>query len=127
MEYCNDFSHDLKFGQLGEEFIGELFSSKKIEIKRDTWITKTGNIAVEYEYKSNPSGIAKSKADYWCFIVSGDMNDKIIIFIETVKLKEIARHYFSKRKIKEMGDNNKSKAILIPYKQLLNFTDKDGK
>ena len=87
MEYCNDFSHDLKFGQIGENLIGEIFSNKKIEVKRDKWICKSGNIAVEYESRGRKSGIAKSTADWWCFILSGGMEDKMILLIETNKLK----------------------------------------
>ena len=120
MDYCNDFSHDLKFGQVGEKIIGELFSNKKIEVKRDKWICKSGNLAIEYESRGKPSGLAKSEADYWCFIVSGDMEDKIILFVEAEKLKEIARKYYEQGKIKNMGDNNTSKAVLIPFKELLN-------
>lgn len=119
MEYCNNFSHDLKVGQVGEKLIGELFSNKKIEVKRDKWICKSGNLAIEYESRGKPSGIAKSEADYWCFIVSGEMEDKIILFIEADKLKEISRKYFKLGKVKEMGDNNTSKAVLIPFKELL--------
>jgi hypothetical protein len=120
MEYCNDFRHDLQFGQVGEKIIGELFSNKKIEVKRDKWICKSGNLAIEYESRGKPSGLAKSEADYWCFIVSGEMEDKIILFVESEKLKQIARKYYELGKIKSMGDNNTSKAVLIPFKELLN-------
>ena len=29
MEFCNDFNYDLKFGQIGEDIIAEIFSTKK--------------------------------------------------------------------------------------------------
>lgn len=125
MEYCNDFNHDLKVGQIGEQILGELLSSgTTLEVKRDSWISKTGNLAIEYQSRGNPSGLAKTTAIWWVFIVSGDMNDEIIIIIKTTKLKEIGRYYFKKGCIKWMGDNNTSKAVLIPFKELLKFTKK---
>ena len=39
--------------------------------------------------------------------------------IEANKLKEIARIYYKKGSIKQMGDDNTSKAVLIPLKELL--------
>jgi hypothetical protein len=120
MEFCNDFNYDLKVGQVGEELIAEILKNKKIEVKRDSWISRSGNIAVEYESRGKPSGISKTTADYWCFIVSGSIEDKIIVFIETNKLKEISRKYFKQGNIKEMGDNNTSKSVLIPFKEIIN-------
>lgn len=118
MEYCNDFKYDLKFGQVGEIMLSDIFNEKKIEVKRDKWISKTGNIAIEYESRGKPSGISITKADYWCFIFSGDMEDKIILLIEIEKLKELSRKYYKMGKIKNMGDNNTSKAVLIPFKEI---------
>lgn len=119
MDFCNDFSHDLKFGKLGEGLIADIFSNKKLEVKRDNFICKTGNIAVEFESRGKPSGIATSQADYWVFILSGDLNDTIILIFEINKLKEIARDFYLKGKIKLMGDDNTSKAILIPFKNII--------
>lgn len=124
MDYNNDFRHDLEFGQVGEKLIGDIFSNKKIEVKRDKWICKSGNLAIEYISRGKPSGIAKSEADYWCFIVSGEMEDKIILFVEADKLKEIARKYYKQGKVKNMGDNNTSKAVLIPFKEILSHKKK---
>jgi hypothetical protein len=122
MDFCNDFSFDLKVGQVGEQLVADIFLNKKIEVKRDSWISKSGNIAIEFESRNKPSGIATSKADYWCFIVSGEMQDKIIIFIEIEKLKQLGRIYYKNNSVKLMGDNNTSKAVLIPFKDLIKFT-----
>ena len=118
MEFCNDFNYDLKFGQIGEDIIAEIFSTKKVEVKRDKWICKSGNIAVEFKSRGKPSGIATTTADYWCFILSGEMEDKIILLVEIEKLKSIARIFYKKKSIKSMGDNNTSKAVLIPFSEL---------
>ena len=122
MEYCNDFKYDLKVGQIGEQLLNDIFTLKTIEVKRDSWIYKSGNIAIEYESRNKPSGIAKSEADYWAIIFSGDYKDEIILIIKANRLKEICRKYYKKGNIKSMGDNNTSKAILIPITEILKWT-----
>jgi hypothetical protein len=122
MEYCNDFKYDLKVGQIGEQLLNDIFTLKTIEVKRDSWIYKSGNIAIEYESRNKPSGIAKSEADYWAIIFSGDYKDEIILIIKENRLKDICRTYYKKGNIKSMGDNNTSKAILIPITEILKWT-----
>ena len=122
MKYCNDFKYDLKVGQIGEQLLNDIFTLKTIEVKRDSWIYKSGNIAIEYESRNKPSGIAKSQADYWAIIFSGDYKDEIILIIKANRLKEICRKYYKKGNIKSMGDNNTSKAILIPITEILKWT-----
>lgn len=121
MQYCNDFKYDLKVGQIGEKLLNDILTLKTIEVKRDSWIYKSGNIAIEFESRNKPSGIAKSQAEYWAIIFSGDYKDEIILIIKANKLKEICREYYKKGNIKAMGDNNTSKAILIPIKEILEF------
>ena len=121
MNYCNDFKYDLKIGQLGEELLNDILQNKKIEVKRDSWVYKSGNIAIEYESRGKPSGIAKSEADYWSFIFSGGYEDEIIIIIKSSRLKIICREYYKKGKVKSMGDNNTSKAVLIQITEILKY------
>jgi hypothetical protein len=121
MEHCNDFKYDLRVGQIGEQLLNEILTLKTIEVKRDSWIYKSGNIAIEYESRNKPSGIAKSQADYWAIIFSGDYKDEIILIIKENRLKEICREYYKKGNIKTMGDNNTSKAILIPITEILKW------
>jgi hypothetical protein len=122
MEYCNDFKYDLRVGQIGEKLLDDILCFRTIEVKRDSWIYKSGNIAIEYESRNKPSGIAKSQADYWAIIFSGDYKDEIILIIKENRLKEICREYYKKGNIKTMGDNNTSKAILIPITEILKWT-----
>lgn len=112
----------MKVGQIGEQLLNDIFTLKTIEVKRDSWIYKSGNIAIEYESRNKPSGIAKSEADYWAIIFSGDYKDEIILIIKSNRLKDICRIYYKKGNIKAMGDNNTSKAILIPIKEILKWT-----
>jgi len=121
MEYCNDFKYDLRVGQIGEQLLDNILNFRTIEVKRDSWIYKSGNIAIEYESRNKPSGIAKSQADYWAIIFSGDYKDELILIIKENRLKEICREYYKKGMIKTMGDNNTSKAILIPITEILKW------
>jgi hypothetical protein len=120
MEYCSDFKYDLQVGLLGEKMLAEILNEKKIEVKRDAWAFRSGNIAIEFESRGKPSGIAKTIADYWAFILSGEYKDCFILIIEINKLKEISRAYYKKGSIKQMGDNNTSKSVLVPLKELFN-------
>ena len=65
------FDIDLKYGQLREKKVHDIFSNKKIEVKteRDWWF-KTGNIALEYECNGKPSGINATESDYWIHILA---------------------------------------------------------
>lgn len=119
MEYCNDFRYDLKIGKVGEQLLNNILTLKTIEVKRDSWIYKSGNIAIEFESRNKASGIAISEAEYWSIIFSGGYKDEIILIIKTNRLKEICRRYYKLGNIKSMGDNNTSKAILIPIKEIL--------
>ena len=123
MNHNSDFKYDLKIGQVGETMLNEILHDSTIEVKRDSWIGRTGNIAVEYESRGKPSGIATTKATHWCFIFSKEFNDEVMLLIETERLKRISRVFYAKGCVKEMGDNNTSKAILIPAKKIITFTD----
>ena len=46
-------------------FAGDYF----VEVKMDTASVSTGNVAVEYTYKGQPSGIAATTADYFVFVI----------------------------------------------------------
>ena len=114
MKYCSDFKYDLEVGQVKEKQLAEIFMNATIEVKNDLAAHKTGNVFVEYESRNKPSGISKSKSDYYCFC----FNDSFHI-IKTEKLKELCRKYLNTKKDVLGGDENTSKGILLPIKQLL--------
>jgi hypothetical protein len=60
------FDLDLTYGEIREEKIAEMLTNKKVEVKseRDIW-QNTGNICIEYECWSKPSGIRATESDYW--------------------------------------------------------------
>ena len=90
------FDIDLKYGQLREKQVHDIFSNKKIEIKTERdWWHKTGNIALEYECNGKPSGISATKSDYWIQILAkGDKNHCMLVF-EVLELKKIVEKYYN--------------------------------
>lgn len=114
MKYCSNFRHDLEVGQLAEKEIGELLSNKKIEIKKDMLAKKTGNVFVEYMSRGKPSGIQRSEADYFCFVV-----ETLIIFLPTDELKKLIAPFKGTKRDVRGGDNNTSRGILLPLTTLI--------
>lgn len=107
---------DLEFGLQGEKLVEELLKTKsKVEVKTDRMADKTGNVAVEYTYKGLPSGIATTEADVWAFVL---YEGQVIIFIDTDRLKRLARKYFKLERNVKGGDDNQSMLILIPIEEL---------
>ena len=113
MNYNNDFKYDLKVGQVKEEELGEILNSKTIEVKYDLKALKTSNVYVEYESRGKPSGISTSLADYYCFCF-----DDTFHLIETTTLKERCRKYLNTDRDRKGGDDNTSKGILLPLREL---------
>ena len=115
MKYNNDFKYDLKVGQIKEEELGDIFNSKTIEVKYDLKALETENVYVEYFSRGKLSGISTSHSDYYCFaFVNGNFH-----LIKTEKLKELCRKYLNTARDKKGGDNDTSKGVLLPIKELL--------
>ena len=114
MEYNGDFRYDLKVGHRGERYLAAVLEGATIEVKSDSWMARTGNIAIEFESRGKPSGLAVTEADYWCFIFDSEDEKRSFIMVDTEKLKVIGRRYFLDGRVKNMGDNNTSRAVLIP-------------
>jgi len=121
MNFNSDFRYDLEVGKEGERIVDSLFKDKLIEVKRDSWVGRSGNIAIEYESRGKSSGIATTQADYWIIIFSKEYQDKVMYVFETQLLKRVSREYFKQGKVKAMGDDNTSMAVLIPIKEISNF------
>lgn len=114
MDYCNDFRYDLKIGQAKEQELGSIFNDKTVEVKHDLQATKTGRVYVEYQSRGKPSGIATTQADYYCFCFGSTFH-----LIPTPLLKERCRKYLGTWHDKAGGDNNTSKGILLPIRELI--------
>ena len=115
MNFRSDFDLDLSTGEQGEVLVHDMLQLSTIEVKTDFMADKTGNIAVEFESWGKPSGIAVTQARHWVFVIP----NKIAIFVETNRLKELARNFYRDGRTIAGGDLNKSKMVLIPITELI--------
>jgi len=115
MKYNNDFKYDLKVGQVGEKYLGNILNSKKIEVKTDLQAQKTGNVFIEYYSRGKLAGISTTTSDFYAFILS---NEKIVL-VKTSELKIICRKFIGTNRDIKGGDSNVAKGILLPIKELL--------
>jgi hypothetical protein len=85
------FDLNLAEGKQGEQHVLDILSGKyKVEVKRDIKVSKTGNVAIEYECNAKPSGISVTEAEWYAIILDGDQFDQeVIIFISTERLKRL--------------------------------------
>ena len=112
------FDIDLKYGQVREEQVKNIFADKKIEVKTERdWWAKTGNIALEYECNGKPSGITATKSDYWIHILATGKKNHCMLVFEVSKLKKIINKY-KKDYTRMVGDRNASKCVILPIKKL---------
>ena len=113
-----DFDIDLKYGQIKEQKVKDMFSNCTIEVMSErNWWKKTGNIAIEYEYRGKPSGIYATKSDYWFHRLEEDKEEFCTLVFKTSTLKKIVDKYKNKL-TKNVGDNKASKCVLIPIKEM---------
>ena len=112
------FDIDLEYGQVREQLVADMLQDKKIEVKseRDLW-QRTGNIAIEYESYSKPSGINATESDYWFHnLCVGDDTFCTLVF-NTNSLKKIIDNLDYKRSVSG-GDHNASKMYLVNLQKL---------
>lgn len=79
------------------------------EIKSDRQASVTNNLAIEYEYRGNDSGLYASTADYWIYFIV-HKNYEEVYKIPYTKLKCIAE----KCRRVTGGDGKLSKMFIIP-------------
>ena len=95
-----------------------MFENKTIEVKSErSWWRKTGNIAIEYEYRGKPSGIYKTESDYWFHRLELKEGEFCTLVFPTKVLKGIVDKYKDKL-TKNVGDSKASKCVLIPIKEI---------
>jgi hypothetical protein len=111
---------DLKLGEEGESLVRRLLEgAQTIEVKRDFIAPTSGNLAVEYESRGKPSGIAVTEADWWAFVSGRGQADRVVILIETEHLKELCRRYYQSGNTISGGDQGSSLMVLIPICDIL--------
>lgn len=72
----NNRDYDILLERKGRNFF--------IEVKEDFMAAKTGNIAVEFECRGKPSGIAVSKSDVYAYVIHE--NTKAELYLTDVNL-----------------------------------------
>lgn len=112
------FDIDLKYGQVREKQVSNIFANKKIEVKTERdWWAKTGNIALEYECNGKPSGITATKSDYWIHILAKGKKNHCMLVFEVARLKKIVKEYKDTH-TRMVGDGGRSKCVILPIKKL---------
>lgn len=124
--YNPNWDIDLKFGEAGENWILLLGSDKsKIEVKteRDDWV-RTGNIAIEFQFKGNPSGIAKTTADWWIHLLAlgGEVKAAFVLPVPALKQFVFVNAINKQFRIVTGGDNKDSDLILVPIEMIHHIT-----
>ena len=124
------FDIDLPEGLVAEAQVRDLLQGKigPIEVKRDTIVSESGNIAVEFECRGRPSGIRTTAARWWVFVLSGERyNDELHIWIETSRLTAICDWLIKKREWVPGGDDKHSKMVLLHLGRLLLWNPNHGR
>ena len=121
----NRFDIDLQYGQVREQELADILQNEKIEVKteRDKW-KETGNICIEFQCRGKASGIAVTQAKWWVHVLADGDDTYCMLMFPTDKLKEIARKAVVDGKVVYGGDDNLSKMVLIPLKEIFNDTNK---
>ena len=121
LKSCFNFKKDLLLGQAGENYVNKILSDDavKIEVKKDDWAVRSGNIALEFESRGKPSGILTTEADIWCFVV-GHVH---VLMMPTNFLRWVLEEGHGT--VKAVGDRDRktgkptSQALLIAWVKLL--------
>lgn len=130
---CSTFKEDLTFGEAYQQKFVDLHENDsyeikqgyfkaydvimsynkqttKYEVKADRYARFMKSIAVEFEYKNEPSGINSTEADYWVHFVH-DAGKYFIIPVSKLR-KIIKQNTFQ---IKKGGDGFQSKIVIVPF------------
>jgi len=127
MEHNNDFKYDLMIGQEGESIMARLLADTTVEVKTDWIAARTGNVYIEYESRGKPSGLAKTQAKFWAYIILKEDTPREsfdveaiqdILFFKVEKIKDVCRNWLKTNPPKKGGDSNTSLGCLIPIKDL---------
>ena len=112
------FDINLLEGKLSESELSDILQT--VEVKKDYKTHKTGNIAVEFESRGKPSGIATTEAEWWAFVlVNKDFDNTVIMLLKTENLMKACRKYINTNRDVYGGDNDTSRMILLPLKDTL--------
>jgi len=118
MGYSNTglgFDVDLAKGQIAEEMLSGILEGK-IEVKCDTKVSQTGNLAVEYMCSGKPSGISTSESPWWAFVLDGARYQQEVVIL--IKKERLLKKLAGARSVSG-GDGNRAQMYLVKKEQLL--------
>lgn len=111
--YNKDFDLKLASGLWAEMELKGLLEAS-IEVKHDPTGQRTGNMALEFEYKGEPSGIAATKADVWAHQVYRGGPFVVWRSEQLRALLDQFRKAYPKR-VKRGGDGNHAKMATMAW------------
>ena len=116
--FNKNFEYDLEFGEIREQRVADILLNQKIEVKteRGQWAT-TGNIAIEYEYRGQPSGITTTEAPYRLHILEVNGEEFCTLLFKTSVLRTLLKTVKYARRVAG-GDDKQSKLVLLPLSEL---------
>ena len=122
--FNKNFEYDLEFGEIREQRVADILLNQKIEVKteRGQWV-QSGNIAIEYEYRGKPSGIATTQAPYWFHILEIGGEEFCTLMLKTDMLKKLIKAVKNTRTVMG-GDDKQSKLVLLPLREIFNSAAK---
>ena len=131
----NTFFDDLKFGkryeyklldiikdwdeaeimeELSHDYDVKIVKDDKIslyEVKSDRYGLTTGNFCIEYQHRNKPSGILKSKADFYAIFLVDDGKEELFIIPLSVLKSALDTNSF---KTRQLGYQKLSSCLMIP-------------
>jgi len=103
-------------GEAGEHAVAQMLRSDNIEVKYDRRAQRTGQLFVETDcrYKTGwgPSGINKTKADTWFFVL--DLEEKVTISVSTARLRSLVEKYRNSRPLSMNRGSHHTLGVGIP-------------
>ncbi len=110
-----DFELQASAARAAEEKLVAVLNHKKFEMKteRKQWHEK-GNIVFEYEAYKQPSGIARTEADYWVHELRTPEDETLIyMMIPMPILRRLANQKIEEGGFSRRGGENKAQEMLL--------------
>lgn len=123
MDRWAKFDIQLAAAVVRERRLAEIFHTsqiERIELKSESWQwEQTGNIAVEYRRKGQPSGISITQADFWVHELLRDGETLVYLMFPIERLKQMARAAIRAGRHRRGGDGNEFDVALISLRDIL--------
>jgi len=128
-----NFEYDLEFGELYEKKLLDILTNKKLEIKTERGINNkankwnvTGNLFIEISYRGQPSGIRRTKSEYWMHLLEFEGGLYCGLMFPTKTLLNMVKKHYQKNKWRTVmgGDDNQSKGVLVPLADVFEANNK---